>query len=71
MKTTRKYPLFYMVALLGLLPMASPGAFAQTSTTTTSTTTTIGSTTPGSLPPQDGNGDADAGSPTGAHVSGH
>jgi len=63
MKTTRKYPLFYMLALLGLLPVASPGAFAQTSTTTTSTATTstatIGSTTPGPLPPQDGNADAD------------
>lgn len=29
MKTTRKYPLFCIVALLGLLPLASPSAFAQ------------------------------------------
>ena len=45
MKTTRKYPLSCLVALLGLLPLASTGALAQT-------TPPIGATTPGAESPQ-------------------
>ena len=45
MKTTRIYPLSCLVALLGLLPLASPGAYAQT-------TPPIGATTPGAESPQ-------------------
>jgi hypothetical protein len=67
MKTTRKYPLFHMVALLGLLLMAPAAAFAQATTPDTSTTAIlaspptgpIGSQTPGGLPPQDADNDAD------------
>ncbi|HLQ25077.1 MAG TPA: hypothetical protein VK138_04280 [Acidiferrobacterales bacterium] len=52
MKTIRKYPFFYVLALLGLILMASPGAFAQLLTSTSSTGSIANS-------PQDGDNDAD------------
>jgi hypothetical protein len=45
MKTMRKYPIICLVALFGLLPLAAPGAFAQT-------TPPIGATSPGAESPQ-------------------